>query len=319
MKTIDFGEEYVSNSGVVAPRPHGFDLDFKCTGLGEGPSCVMPAFASGDDADLEGGRDNAFGKFVAEMAQRVPSFGTPSFSEQIAQGKISLLFRVHNWNGQPNDDQVELTLFATGPLNALGGPSVPQWDGNDAWPIADASLVDDDISQPRFVDANAYVVSGTLVAAMPEVSLRISVGITATIVIEQLLPLQQVFFVAEIKQNTNGLYVLEKGEIAGRLHVDALLNQTDRYPDPLNLRDLPPICMDSASYQTFRSLICGFVDIHATLASPTLPCDALSVGIGFTASQARLGPIYRLPPLADRCPGEPADSCFIPFPPPDGG
>jgi hypothetical protein len=336
VRTIDFGEPLETETGTSDWRPLGYDLDKQCTFGGIGNSCSATPRNDFEDNtdDFEGGRDNALGKLIGGVARFIKGFGTPSYNERIANGQTSLLFRVSGYNGQPNDDQVELTVFTTDHLNALGGRSIPEWDGTDMWPIADSSLNGGEFNDPKYRDTRAFVKNGVIVGSL-QVDLRLSIGITPTVLVEQVLSFVQAFFTAEVKQvdvavggdggaveggtadgGTKKLWVFEKGNIAGRWKVNDLLHQLDQYPDPLVTTFQQPLCYNSGSYETFRDMVCSFVDIHSSLLPPTAPCDALSVGIGFEAVEAKLGQIFSLQPIRPRCPAQfsPAiDDCSKPY------
>jgi hypothetical protein len=343
MRTIDFGEPYVSNGTAFPFRDLGYDIDGVCTFIENdvlrNAKCLAPSFATavpgctycGNLSDFQNGRDNGLGRLIAELSQHIIGLGGAAYNEQIGQGKVSLLFRVRGYNGQPNDDQVELTLLT--PAAMENQPSndrtVPEWDGLDRWPVAGDSLNfntagQPDINNPKFRDENAYVSNGVIVASLSQADLRLRLGITQTLVVELLLQFKQAFFTAELKQvpktvasadsgtKTELLWMMQNGTIASRLSVNDLLRQLDQFPDPTAL--IQPLCMTSAAYPRVRDIVCSFVDICASdLCAPTAPCDAISVGIGFEAEQALLGDIYQLQPLQDRCPGEPLDDCFNPI------
>jgi hypothetical protein len=350
MRTIDFGEPFVSDGASHPFRDLGYDLDRNCTftenNVLRNTSCLRPSFATavtgcnpnycGNLNDFQNGRDNSFARFIAEVSEKVAGFGSAAYSSQIDQGKVSLLWRVRGYNGRPNDDQVELTLLTPAAMaNEPGNPrTTPEWDGLDIWPVAGDSLNLDangqpDVNNPKFRDVNAYVSNGVIVGSFTQADLRLRIGVSATLVIELLLQFKQAFFTAELKQvpkvvasadggtKTEVLWTMQNGRIAGRWFVNDLLRQLDQFPDPTALSK--PLCMSSAAYPRFHDVVCSFVDICVSpTCSPTTPCDAISVGMGFEAEQAILGDIYQLQPLQDRCPDDPGeDDCFNPIG--DGG
>ncbi len=75
-----------------------------------------------------------------------------------------------------------------------------------------------------------------------------------------------------------------------------------------------PICTDNGlAYSTAKSAICSDADILVDGTQPkSAPCDALSIGLGFTAEPAILGPIADAGAGTPGCPPatDPAnDSC----------
>ena len=320
VRTFDFGEEYEGDAGLVPARATGYDLDATCTGQGQGPSCAVPPWGRPVN-DGPGGRDNAVGVLIADITRRIVDFGSASYNRQIAAGRVSLLFRISGYNGTADDDQVTVSAYSPAPLDAFGGRSLPLWDGTDVWPIASTSVTNSDPNKPRFVDQNGYVRGGLLVASLARGTFPMSSGIARNVVIEIDISLVGVFVTGKLVSN-NGEWGLEDGQIAGRWPVQDLVAQLSQFPDPLDASLTLPLCTRSLSYPLFRDIVCKFVDIHTQFASPATPCDALSIGVAFTASPARLGNVFELQPRTPGCPADsdPAnDSCGAPLPGPDAG
>jgi len=321
MSEIDFGETYDPDSGTAVPeRNIGYDLDNKCSGRqGEGESCAKPPWANGNSEDYPAGRDNALGRLITEISSRfVSTFGSAAYTQQINEGKVSILYKVDNWNGQPNDDQVTTALMMPAPLNALGGRDVPLWDGTDTWPVASDSVNGTPLN-PKFADDTAYVRDGTLVAKLTTAQFRISVGLAATVVVELNIRFSGAFLTAKLVKGPHG-WEMHEGQIAARWPVQELLAQLSQFPDVNDASLKTPLCINNSSYPNFKNAICKFVDI-SFLNSPE--CDALSVGIGFTALPAKLGNVWELRELKSRCTNpttDPAnDACGRAIPFPDSG
>lgn len=263
-RTIDIGERDVT----VAP---GFDLDRSCTcceGCTEAQTCTPPGEPL---CDAPRGRDNAVAHFLSRLQETVPSpVTTDALQAEIDAGAWTILMRITGYNGQPDDDQVVVSLYGT---SALG--SAPTWTGQDVWsmrsdylPVAstnpDEALVRSDI---------AYVAGGFLVgtfgAAAP---LRLSL--------------------------TGGFDLkLSSAVVSGRLEpsgesfrlLDATLGGMWSMPDVFvslaNLRSggVAVACRMQSLYEdTLKPLLCSLRDSRPGFDTPT-PCDGLSFGAAFVS------------------------------------
>src|SRR5262249_31763817 len=90
-----------------------------------------------------------------------------------------------------------------------------------------------------------------------------------------------------------------KGKITGQASTGDLLSLipilTSRLPGNV------AVCKDNAEYRAARSFLCGFADM--TSGAPGSACDMVSVGIGFDAAPAQIGPTV--------------DEVIVPICPPD--
>jgi hypothetical protein len=115
------------------------------------------------------------------------------------------------------------------------------------------------------------------------------------------LKLSAAYIVCNIIPTTEGRwgYTFERCTLGGRWLADDLVQQLGQFPNPLD--NNRPLCKGNQTYETFKKLICGQVDILRTIGSPTLPCDALSMGVTYTMKPALLGNVFQLEQVKDRC------------------
>jgi hypothetical protein len=333
-RQLDIGELEV-DSGLTV----GFDLDNRCTCQGENASCNAPTWATADHCDAPAGRDNAAAALWKQAILFEPQISSAEMSIDIDQGEFSLLFRVRGYNGQANDDQVDVAIYSSPGLGA--DPCWPagqqaRWDGSDPWPVLALSLlpplgsggagggggaggsggaggpgtaggggctVDSagyDLERPRFDDPNAYVANGTLVASLPQ----------ATFVFankQQLLPLELAagFIAGELSLQGDGSWTLENTIFTGRWKIDNLLRTL---LDAANRNG--PVCAGDQLYGVLKGAVCPHVDIASSLGGPTTPCDAVSFAMRLRAEQAQLGVVYDAPLFVASCPAGqgPADA-----------
>ncbi len=275
----------VDDAGRPAYLGFGFDLDNACTGEGQGPSCIEPAWASADHTDGVDGIDNAAGQAVA---LEVPlGFDQASTTEAMA----NQIIRVRGYSGEPDDDQVDVTLYAGfGLAPREDGGTGLLWDGHDPWMILPdtlAPLEDDgapgyDLDQPLFHDENAYVSQGVLVARLPEALWPTGLDAAPS-------SLQRV---AQLVLAGNLVRVGEQWELQ---HIMTGLRDPVKTVLAIGARTAPqggqPICQSASQYLMIKRRMCSFVDIASGPDSPTSPCDAMSGGSLLEAKQAVLGGI----------------------------
>jgi hypothetical protein len=282
MRSIDIG----------GPKKNvGFDLDGQCT-CPEKPSCKEPSWATADHCDGPNGRDNGTGNAFATINMIVGSSPISSFalSQEAINGKWSLLVKVSGYNGNDDDDQVEVALYATPGLGAK-----PAWDGTDAWPVAPIALVDGvSVDQPINKDPTAYVTNRVLVAHLP----------TSTVVflssgVHLQVDLTGVVFSATLEKKDSGGVDLVGGTFSGAWPMKALFQGLSG----LRVNGNMLICVGDLYYGLVKPALCDEIDLSSA-GTAGADCDALSFGVGFEATQALLGPVQALPALVGACPPE---------------
>jgi len=298
---IDLGDSPKADPPPSRYRTIGFDLDSTCT-TAENPklgTCRPPSYATGV-VDGPGGIDNALGLLIQGVREQIGDFNSENYTKDIQAGKTNVLLRLQKWNGEPNDDEVTVSTMVAGAFDSFAPGTVPEWKGNDAFPIASDSL-NGSIESPKFADTHAYVSDNKVVATLAEANLRLEVGLSAVQRVKLDLKLSAAFVVCDIIPTTEGNwgYTFERCTLGGRWLANDLVAQIGQFPNPLD--NNRPLCRGNQTYETFKVGICSQVDILRTLGSPSLPCDALSIGVTFTMRPALLGNVYQLQPFVDRC------------------
>lgn len=291
--TMDVGESQPPGTLNI-----GLDLDKTCTCEGEPTSCANPSWIPKGKVYCDGldGRDNGFARLFAlfSLALGMGNFGSPRFTQRAQHGDWSLLIRVRGYNGLPDDDQVEVSVYPT--TGFAGTGMSPNWDGNDAWPIPSSSVSDGktgkpDLDSPIATDANAWVTNGTVVASLKAADLllgaetsRVLITLTAGVVM------------GKLTKGPKG-YQIDDGIIAARWKTSDAFAALGTF---INSKG-DPFCTDDFYYSGAKTQLCSLVDIRSTLGGPTDPCDALSLGISFTAQPAKLGVLVPPAPPGDTC------------------
>lgn len=283
-------------------RNVGFDLDGTCTGSetcdtgGQTPLGCKPVAAA---VPLDGAycRDNNFGK-LSYLATTAPEtsegYGLTGdgFSCALCVGAYNYLFRLTGYNGEANDDSVRVDLYPSPGLDTLlpWDCKDKDWKKNpcflpdDKWQIREDVLVGapsgtGDLPASKLFDANAYVRENTLVVTLPDNTLfwfpgerRVATAFPVT--------LRKGVVSAKIERGKDGIWRATDGIIAGRTSA----------ADVLKGFRLIGVCENDKNYPFLQDFISKNVDVLANGdRNPDLPCDAISVGMPFTAIQATPG------------------------------
>lgn len=321
MSVLSFGDPQAVNAGLPHFSEIGFDLDMTCTGQGQGNSCVVPEWAADvDKTDGKNGRDNAVGELIARIQELIKDFGSQTYNEMTHEGEVSILFRIRGYNGLPDDDQVEASLYVGAPFDSFVDGMKPSWDGTDTWPVASDSLSDgENIDKPKYHDAHAYVKDGVFVASIPEASIRLPNGLLPGNAGEINMQLIGAFIagkLVEVDTPDGRRWQLDDVHLGGRWPTDNLVKQMSQFPEPPDYAN--PLCMDSPTYGIFRDLLCSYTDIYAGIGGPTSICNAISFGLYLQTVPAYLGKVVEIEPSDDsRCAPEKdpvRDACGQPIP-----
>lgn len=333
LRTIDVGEDF----GDAGPTV-GYDLDDACTTTAEETTCVLPPSVDKPDEVLDGpgGIDNNGAKIFAIASAVFPGVvSSEAFTTGLDTGDWNILIRVRGYNGEANDDQVELALFPSpgfrfDPCNdpAAGGSSAesPTWQGDDQWPVHGFAVQggsatggsgagggmevcvdgpDPALEDPAYVDANAYVTDHVVVASLPKTELALSGGSTPARV-----NILGGYVTARIVDHGNGRALVE-GRLGGTWPASDILADMASF----FVFDGMTMCTNHDFYEAVRAAACGRLDIESTVGGPTSPCDAVSFAVEFEAEPARLGSLYQDAGQIDGCEPQydPAnDSCDRP-------
>ncbi|MEM9877025.1 MAG: hypothetical protein AAF928_19155, partial [Myxococcota bacterium] len=309
--------------GDAAASTIGYDLDGECGP--DGPrSCTRPSFADRPASDGPDGIDNNLARMFGAFSVLESSLTSEGLSAGIAAGEWTILLAVRGYDGTADDPQVSVAIlpspgFRFDPCN--GETDVPQWDGTDRWPVHATSLLDDGgdagggdgaggdgagacvgerdpaLNRPRFVDDNAYVANGTLVASLPVAGITLSGGdVPVTIT------LSSGFITARVEAGERG-WTLRDGLLVGRWPSNDVLDAMSNIATANG-----SLCVGDSLYTELKRAVCGFVDI-ATNDVPTAVCDAISFAVAFDALPAELGAVHRSTTVPTTCPAgqDPAD------------
>ncbi len=296
--TIDFGLDDAGASGLV-----GYDLDKVYTCCEAGPESCHAAVTGATHCDEPSGRDNSGGQLINSLALVDPNqFSTTTITQRLQDGTYSILLQVQDYNGQPNDTQVTAALYGSVGVESDAGAL---WNGTDQWLIDDSFVVAPDASTlvPVDFDTTAYVSGGTLVI---HVTFPISLGNTNSDTFT--INLTAGVITGVLAPAGNGTFSITQGNIAGRWNISQLLSSLQT----VAVTGLGPLCPGTSTYSFVKQEICKYADIMTDplkdLTGTT--CDALSLGIGFTADPAQLGSVAAAAIKTSLCPPDAGlDNC----------
>jgi hypothetical protein len=286
----------------------GYDLDGLCTGPSEYTSeCIVRGPRERDGME---GIDNVFGRALYPLVDvAVPGLEEMAIAAQ-EEGRGMPVLRVRQWNGTPNDPQVEIAIaqavFGTSLAGVGDAPPeiniisttewelpdgrpvpLPVWDGNDfLWLRTDAFLAGD-LEEPLIIDRTAYVVNNTFVARLPD---RIDI-IFPTDDVGVLVRLTNA--VATGHLSDDGL-TLDPLVVAGRWRVADLLSTAQNIG----------LCRGSDLFRALELQLQNIADVLSMQPDPGAPlvnCDAVTIGVTFIGTRAVIADVTPGLPLTDLC------------------
>jgi len=295
--SIDIG--YRPDGGVP---PFGYNLDRTCTCPGPSSCNQIPDAAVPCDDDA--GRDNAAIPLFDYLGA-ASSAGTSQIDQGLQMGQYGLLLVISGYNNLADDPKVRVDFYVSNGLerDADGGIPTPRFDGTDRWTVDPNSL---NGGQPVYTDDSAYVTQNQVVAKFG--SLPVAFGDRSFLGGAQMV-LTNAVIVGTLAPYTSdaGLpgfygYQLLGGTIAGRWATSSILKTLATIPSGADGGFLCP--KDSPYYYPlFKAFICYAADITKDEGSDNqgISCDAVSVGMQFTAVPAQRGNVLTVPEAPSGC------------------
>lgn len=305
----------VNEQGVVdqnAWQDIGFDIDGVCTASETCPSEDPPpsckAGASALPKDGNYCRDNTFGKLEYSSAlvpqiSKTYGLSDDAFNCSLCVGDYTFLIRVTGYNGEANDDNVRIDLYPSPGLEKVlpWDCSQPTWVNQPCftpdmpWTVLEDTLVEKrggpDLPDSKIFDSTAYVRESYVVVHLPEDVLFWFPGYKS-LVVAYPLRIQKGIVVGKLQKGADNVWSISDGVIAGRAKSQDLLN---------GFR-LIGFCdtNDKANYDLMTTFISDNLDVRADgTYDSNAPCDALSLGIAFSARQAKAGKLETVAPLQE--------------------
>jgi hypothetical protein len=259
----------------------GYDLDNACTCAPHDPTCASPV----QTCDGEGGVDNAVGVFMTNLGLAAP-FEQQMTDAIIGAGRGGVLFQVEKYNGQLDDANVKVSIYSSqGPATIAADGGIvhhpPDFTKVDTWTVDRSRLTSGQPPGTYDATTEAYVSNGVLVTpfvALVRLSETVQLATTGA------------YLVAPIDLSDPAHPLIRSGVIAGRWPTDKLLALIEG-------------TMCSVPQTVARDGVCASADIMRDEGQDKqgLPCNALSLALGFDAVPALFGPPQDLGPSTAPC------------------
>jgi hypothetical protein len=270
-------------------RQYGFNLDGLVSDVGANDLCQPAAGGTPSSVypDGDGGIDNAFGKLIMPIITGLSQDASGQVNDAIDQGLFTYLLWIEELGTSADQDMLTLRSYEAAPLGAL-----PAFDGNDAWKVTHASLIDgSDIHSAKGQFGSTAVVAHALSASAGTFGFALSFGAGAPMVLELKQAQIAVTLTPDRTRATGGV-------IGGIIETEAFIDELRKAAGAIDQALCSGTTFDSLADQIRQAsdiLVDGTQDPNAT-------CNAMSIGLGFESVQADLAGIAAaLPPPVDPC------------------
>ena len=280
-------------SGDAATGPSfaklGYDLDGRLSTEASTDLCRPRRGALPVDVYVDGERgiDNAFGRAVLPILTAAAPTAQAQLNAGLAAGQMTLLFAIDALGSGASYRPLTARAYAG---SSLGAP--PKLDGSDRWPIAPESLLDPgDPQSARVRFDQSYLVQNVWVSGPGgALSLQLSLGGTTTTLTLGSAIITMTLDEAH-KAGTSGV-------IAGILPTATLIEVLRKVAGTID----PGLCAGPLIDSIARQLEAASDILVDGTQDPAKDCDGISVGLGFEATRAALGPVASASaPAADPC------------------
>ncbi|WP_234023897.1 hypothetical protein [Sorangium cellulosum] len=273
----------VDRDGAKTPgswKQFGFNLDGKVSSAASEDLCRPVAGATPADVypDGDDGIDNSFGKNIVGLISNFLGDPSTEVTKAIANGDFTVILKIDQLGAQSSYNPLTAKLYGGA---TLGG--APTWNGTDEWPVVPELLEDgQDIDSAKVVFPNSYVVDNTWVSG-PQTQGTFKLNLT-TAGKNIGLTISNVRIAMELAQDHKSAV---KGTIAGVLETDVLVEELRSV-----IGTVQPALCEGTTLEGVLDQIRATSDIMKDGSQdPSQECNAISIGIGFTAKEVQLGDI----------------------------
>jgi hypothetical protein len=284
----------------------GFDIDNACTNSSSCAAvneraCKNDAVTPYDGLEC---RDNELGQ-LSKLSAASPLGQLFGFSEEdwnceLHRGGFSVVFKISGYDGEPNDPMIRFDMYTSTGIRELPGwnchdtiekPLNPGWSGYadwlraTHWQIASASLDPSasnssvDVPDARAADPIAFVRGGYFFAQIPDGTEFWLDGARTPVPGFRYL-MHRGVIVGRLTRQADDSWVIEDGTVSFAVLPDEYVN---------GFRELG-FCENMCNaFTTVRDYTKSYVDLIVPAPGgplPDVPCNALSIAIGFDARQA---------------------------------
>jgi len=262
----------------LAWKTYGYDLDGLITDKSSRDVCTLLSGSPfSNQADGKGGIDNAVGSVVLPVLETLAELPTPSAiaTQVIRAGGFTLEIALDGPSDVPGTAGIGGQVFTGAALD-----SPPAFDGTTSWPVLASSLMDGATlaGGARVAFEDGYVTGdGTFVSGVPS-DAPIVIPLRFPDRVQGALVLRIHHAVLTFQRDETDPTRLVNGTIAGVLDADELAEAVQEYANV----NSPTLC--GSSFDGIANQLRQAQDIlRDGTNAPGVPCDAISIGVGFTA------------------------------------
>ena len=250
-----------------------------------------PEFVKTDGAN---GIDNSFGSNLMPIITSVAPDASPSLNASLQVGDFSVIVHMENADDSATQSGISAALLGGALHNAMGvcanGGDAPCFDGTDMWPITRETVKGDTfngVADANVQFPNAYIVDGMWVSGSKG-DLDLSVAIENVAFV---LRIRDAFITMDLSGRGTDAEAVN-GVIAGLIITEQLIEDLRAVAGSLD----ESLC-DGPTFDSIAQQVRAASDImrDGTNGNSSDKCDAISVGLGFTATGINLGSVA--PPI----------------------
>ncbi len=259
-----------------------------------------PAFVKTDGKD---GLDNSFGSNLMPIITSVAPDASPSLNASLQVGDFTVIIHMENADEGATQSGISAALLGGSVHNAMdacaGGTAAPCLDGTDEWPITFETLKDGSsppsVSNAKVQFPSSYMVDGTWVSgSLGDLDLNVTIENVAFV-----LRIRNALITMDLTGRGTDAQAVN-GVIAGIIVTSQLIEDLRTVAGSLD----ESLC-DGPTFESIAQQVRAGSDIMAdgTNGDPDKACNAISVGLGFTATAINLGPSApKIMPPDNPCP-----------------
>lgn len=290
VEQVYYGDtDWDGNPSAQAWESFGFDLDGQTTGADLSAHCApYPGAPPANVADPATGIDNSFGKNLVPIFKALaPDFSTEA-NLAILAGESTYLIKLDALGNAPNQADLTAKFYSAASLGLA-----PAFDGSDCWPVRAEGLMDPADFETALVTYEGSTLAGNEWSSNGSQDVVLSFVVTG---LQLDVPIGQ----ARMVMTLDGPHTSASGGmIGGAIPVEDLVEKFQQLAGSID----PTLC-SGATFDSIANQIRQSADIMADgTQDPTSTCNAISVGVGFTASLAGISTVSpAVAPPPDPCP-----------------
>jgi len=272
-------------------KEFGFDIDGKVSTEASTDLCKPRAGGNKSSVYPDGnnGIDNSFGKNLLPIFTGIAADFSTQVNESIASGRFTIVFDVTTMGASSDYNPLLSRLYMGGDY---GIP--PKFDGTDAWPLRSESFSSPpDLSSAKVQFPASYVTSNVWVSGIGDGVLIIQLDFSGSQFPFRIhRPLLAMTLASDHASAT-------LGTISGVLDTEEFIEDLKQMAGAISADLCSGTTIESIANQMRQA---SDIMKDGTPGSPTVECDAVSIGLGFDAGAVQLGTVSApLPPPPDPC------------------